>query len=48
MDRETLVSALERTAAPWTRRVLQTLQAEAELQNGSVSKLSPALDALIE
>lgn len=48
MDQTTLVAALERTAAPWTRRVLQALRAEAALQNGTAATLSPALDAAVE
>jgi hypothetical protein len=48
MDQQTLVAALERTAAPWIRRVLQTLRAEAELQSGKAQSLSPAFDTLVE
>jgi len=48
MDQPTLVAALERTPAPWIRRVLQALRAEAELQNGRAEILSPAFSALLE
>src|SRR5882672_6705697 len=32
MDEQTLVSALERTAAPWVQRILEALRAEEALQ----------------
>ncbi len=48
MDQSTLVAALERTAAPWIRRVLQALRAEADLQNGRGAALSPAFAAVLE
>lgn len=42
MDKQTLVTSLERTAAPWIQRALALLHTEAELQKGARRKATPA------
>lgn len=47
MDRETLIVALERTAAPWIQRALQALQLEVASQQGVPGSPSPAWEQFL-
>lgn len=42
MDKDDLIVALERTAAPWIRRALTALRLEAGLAKGEAGQLSPS------
>ena len=41
MDKPTLITSLERTAAPWIQRALEVLHVEADLQQGQRRKATP-------
>lgn len=47
MDKDDLVIALERTAAPWIQRAISALRLEASLQNGKSANPTPSFRALL-
>ncbi|MGQ0703941.1 MAG: hypothetical protein ACT4PM_12480 [Gemmatimonadales bacterium] len=47
MDRETLIAALERTAAPWIQRALRALHLEAGIQHGVPGRPTPSWEQFL-
>jgi len=48
MDKDDLIVALERTAAPWIQRALAALRLEASLSKGASGTLSPSFGQFLE
>ena len=48
MDKDDLLVALERTAAPWLQRAISALKLEASIQKGTGAEPSPAFRALFD
>lgn len=47
MDQDTLVTALERTAAPWIQRAVTALRLEAQIQKGTAAEPSPSFQQFV-